>query len=162
MRKWALISFAIIALLSGCRNSADMAVIGRWTGGFDALTIDGKEDPALSQQNRFSGFLQVYGGNNYVGEVESRLQRFTFRGTWTLNRNQLSLNVAELEFDNPADEDVRAMDLRIISAEDIRAGLGRTITLTLSQDGERLTGLENQFGHVELRPSFRRDMRTRS
>lgn len=136
-----------------------MAVIGHWKGGFHPSVVDGAKDEATLERDRLSGVLQIYAGKKFLMEQQGANQKFSVKGTWTVDGKRLTLSVGAFEFDNPALEDQKAMNLKVYAPDDLRAGFGRSLTFDLAEDGQTLTGLAIDIGPRSGAFTFRRDMR---
>lgn len=136
-----------------------MALIGHWKGGFHPSVVEGKTDEPTLERDRLSGVLQIYAGKKFLMEQQGANQKFSVKGTWTVEEKRLTLQIGEFEFDNPSVEDQKAMNLKVYAPDDLRAGFGRSLTFDLAADGQTLTGLAIDVGPRSGKFTFRRDMR---
>jgi len=139
-----LLLLAIAIFAAGCIDKERAPVMGMWTGGF--YTDKGQA---------FKGYLQLYRtGDKFKMRLASKDQAMDFEGTWTIGKRRVELTVGDIKFDNPTEEDQKALGLKIISPEDVRGAYGKPVTLDLDEKDTRLTGLTFPLGSILGRHEF--------
>jgi len=104
------------------------------------------------------GNLELYvTGRKFELNMTARHQGFTVLGTWSAERTgRVTMVANKYSFDNPTDEDQKALGLRIIQPDEIRAVFRLPFVLDESPDKRRLTGLEVTLGKLTGRFQFER------
>lgn len=139
-----LLLLAVAIFAAGCIDKERAPVMGMWTGGF----FDDKGQA-------FKGYVQLYKtGDKFKMRLASKEQAMDFEGTWTIAKRRIDLTVIDIKFDNPTEEDQKALGLKIISPDDVRAAYGKPITLDLDEKGSKLTGLSVSLGPLLGRHEF--------
>lgn len=139
-----LAAILALALIAGCSNETDVSrAAGNYPGTFkpdDAAPQSFKDDPLL-------GYLQLYAGKSkFQLELQSKMQSVVIEGTWTAKADKLRLVGDSYTFQAPPEEEVKARNLQLVSAEAVRQLFGKGVVLTLSDDRRKLTGLKSSFG----------------
>ncbi len=142
MRKWLPILLALLA--AGCVDRSRVPVMGLWTGGFYA-----------DKGQAFKGYLQLYRtGDKFKMRLASKDQAIDFDGTWTVDKRRIVLSVGDIKFDNPTEEDQKALGLKIIQPDEVRSAYSKPITLDLDQGETKLGGLTMTLGGLSGKHEF--------
>ncbi|HVT10854.1 MAG TPA: hypothetical protein VHE55_01195 [Fimbriimonadaceae bacterium] len=154
-RTWLL---GIGLLLWGCgANGAVTRAAGSWLGQFDIESVAGKSDPAAIQAEAMKGNLELYvNGSKFKLDMKSAHQGFTVNGKWTADKGRVTMTTDSYHFDNPTEEDQKALNLRIITPDEIRAVFGHPVVLDETADRRHLTGLKTSLGRLLGRFEFER------
>jgi len=115
-----LMRFAwILALgvaLAGCRasDSPITRAAGSWQGQFQIDAVDGKADAASIKSEELDANLELYvTGDKFELDATARHQKFSVIGKWTAAPGgRITMTADSYTFDNPTDEDQRALGLR--------------------------------------------------
>lgn len=119
-------------------------VMGHWTGGFYS---DGAQ--------MLRGYLQLYRtGDKFKMRLASKDQAINFEGTWKIQKKRVELTVGVVDFENPTEENQKALGLRILAPEAVRESYGKVIALDLSADQTSLTGLTMKIADLQGRHEF--------
>ncbi len=148
---------ALGILLCGC--SGDETPIARaagsWPGQFAVESADGKTDKAAIDAELMKGNLHLYAtGMKFRLEMNTKHQGFTIGGKWTAQKDRVTITADTWEFDNPTDEDQKALGLKLISPDDLRTTFGHAVVFDESADKRKLTGLKTSLGKLVGRFEF--------
>ncbi|HTQ09071.1 MAG TPA: hypothetical protein VMI31_03280 [Fimbriimonadaceae bacterium] len=151
---------ALGVALAGCRasDSPITRAAGSWQGQFQIDAVDGKADAASIKSEELDANLELYvTGDKFELDATARHQKFSVIGKWTAAPGgRITMTADSYTFDNPTDEDQRALGLRLISPDQVRATFGHAFVLDESPDRRRLTGLVVTLGRLEGRFEFSR------
>lgn len=151
MRRLALLLPLLAA--AGCGDKKITPFLGKWTGGLEVLRVKTGGDP---KAYGLRGDLQVY-----VRKFELNLtgpqQALRVRGTWTYEGKRLKLKPNDLSFDDQGGADKRDPNRPYLDPKDLQGFLGREQSLNLSNDGQRLAGVEDALANLVARLSFVKD-----
>jgi hypothetical protein len=153
--RWLL----FLLLLTGCKGNSQPVTraAGSYPGQFHIESVDGKEDPALIKANEIKGNLELYlTQNKFKLDMASFHQDFSIEGKWTADKTRVTLTSDKFDFKNPSEEDQKALKLKILQPDQIRAVFGHPVVLETSADRRRLTGLKTTLGNLLGRFEFER------
>jgi len=120
--------------------------MGLWTGGF--FTDKGQA---------FKGYVQLYRTDDkFKMRLASKDQAIDFEGKWTVEKRRIALTVSEIKFDNPSEEDQKALGLHIVQPTEVRDAYGKPITLDLDPAGTKLSGLTMTLGWLTGKHEFQK------
>jgi len=143
MRHWLLILFVAI-LAAGCVDKERAPVMGTWTGGF--YTDKGQA---------FKGYLTLYRtGDKFKMRLASKDQAMDFEGTWTIGKHRIALTTGEIKFENPTEEDQKALGLKIVTPDEVWAAYAKPVAFDLDASDRKLTGLTVALGSLSGRHEF--------
>ena len=132
-----LIPFFLLLALVGCTDKDRVPVMGNWTGGF--FTERGQA---------FKGYLQLYlTGDKFKMRLSSKDQAMDLEGTWKVDAKRVILSVNNIDFQNPSEDDQKALGLKIISPDEVRTAYGH-------ESKTKLSGLTITLGNLSGRHEF--------
>jgi hypothetical protein len=146
------IALLVLVLVAGC-SKVDVAIPGNWQGGF----VTAEKDSDRKKAANLKGFVQLYARKNFKMELENGRQTISFKGTWDQVGQQITLKFDDVEFDNPSEEDIEVLKLKVLNADKARDDYKRSMTLTVSPDKRTLTGLEMELDGVLGRHVFKKN-----
>jgi len=144
----------LLVFLAGC-SKVDIALPGNWQGGF----VSDVQDSDRKKAANLKGFVQLYARKNFKMELENGRQTISFKGNWEQSGQQITLKFDDVEFDNPSEEDIAVLKLKVLNADRARDDYKRSMTFTLSPDKRTLTGLEMELDGVLGRHIFTKNGR---
>ena len=149
---------AIAAILvCGCiANSPVTRAAGSWPGQFRVLSVDGKSDSKQIESEAMTAQLELYvTADKFKLDVTARHQSFGVTGKWTADKDgRVTMTADNFTFDSPTDEDQKALGLKLVTGDEVRATFGHPLVLDESPDRRRLTGLETTLGRLVGRLEF--------
>lgn len=139
-----LIPLLLLFSLIGCDRKPEMAkVAGFWPGKFSV------ESGGSASDFELKGYLQLYLNNNsFKMEMSTVNQTFTATGKWSIKGDRVHVQGDTFTFDNPTDEDQKALSIKLVTPEQVRATLGGGLVFVASEDRKSLMGLKTSFGPV--------------
>src|SRR5579862_3941515 len=118
--RWLVIPGLVLAGC-GANNGPITRAAGSWPGEFSIDTVDHHSDPKAIEREVMKGNLELYvTGRKFELNMTARHQGFTVLGTWSAERTgRVTMVANKYSFDNPTDEDQKALGLRIIQPDEI-------------------------------------------
>jgi len=128
----------------GCTDKQRTPVLGMWSGGF-----------YTDKAEVLRGYLQLYKtGDKFKMRLATREQEMTFNGTWTIAKGRVELQIADVEFENPTDEERKARGIRVFDSEKVREAFAKPIALDLTDQDKTLRGLTMTLDQIQGRLGF--------
>jgi hypothetical protein len=149
MRRLCPLILAVLVL--GCRGNDNPVAraAGSWPGHFSAESIDGKTDAESLKAETMKGNLELYTtGMKFLLEMSTAHQSFTIKGKWKAEKERITMTADSFDFENPKEEDQKALGLKLIKPEEIRGLFGHPFVLDESSDKRHLKGLKTSFGRL--------------
>lgn len=138
-----------------------MPFLGKWSGGFTVETA-GKGVVGGARRNDLKGFLQLYRTDSrYELHLDGEQFGLVAGGKWTQKDGRVSLAPTSVKVDDGGGEEARNPNRAWIDPAALSAAYSRPMSLRLSKDGKRMTGLLIDVGpltgtHAFVREGFGR------
>lgn len=157
MRRIWLLGIGLLVLGCSANDGAVTKAAGSWPGQFHIETVAAKSDPAAIRAEAMKGNLELYvTGSKFKLDMKTANQGFTVNGKWTADKGRVTLITDNYQFDNPTEEDQKALNLRINTPDEIRTLFGHPVVLDETGDRRHLTGLKTSLGRLMGRFEFER------
>lgn len=139
-----LLLLLVAAGVVGCADRERTPILGTWTGGF------------FDDQNQlFKGYLTLYRtGDKFKMRLTSKEQAMDFEGTWTVAKHRVTLTTTDIKFDNPTEEDQKALGIKIIQPDEVRAAYAKPVALDLDSNKQKMAGLTMTLGSLTGKHRF--------
>ena len=148
---------ALFALLLGCGDRSAMPYLGKWSGG---LTVDRIGPGAIGTvaRNSLKGFLQLYRTDaRYELHLDGEQFGLVAGGSWAQKDGRVTLSPTSVKVDDGGGEEVRNPNKAWIEPAVLSDAYSHPMSLRLSKDGQRLTGLLVEVGPLTGTHSFVRE-----
>lgn len=157
-----LTGLAIFA--AGCKNKGErITYFGKYDGGFDVHTVDGK---TLADRTRWNlkGYLHLLASHDeFKIHLEGEQQIIDVKGIWKLAPKMITLDIEDISIDDLGGEAKRNPNLKFIPSADFKEAYGRQLSLRIEGTTKNpvLTGPTLRMGPILGNHTFRRDPRGR-
>lgn len=130
-----------LTLRASSANKQYLRYTGKWKGGFTVSGVStGPDTENDRHRSRLEGYLQVYlDGRKFKLHLEGEQQGIDVDGTWTAERDTLTLNPKNVAIDDQGGEEKRDPNKMYIANDAVNETYRRP--LVLKQKGKRYDGL---------------------
>lgn len=146
-----LVFLAVAAASLGCNREMTPVerAAGSWPGQFTIESVKESEDKNEIAKWAMKGNLWLFvTKESFRLEMNTANQAFTVKGRWEAKGNRITMRGDTYEFTFPKEEDIQAMNLPIVTADQIRSTFHAPIVLDLAEDRRTLTGLKTSMGSL--------------
>ena len=145
-------------MLAGCNpNKAAMPFFGKWIGAFTVTEMHGGTALDMKRES-LKGYVQVYvNRRQYKMEMEGEQETIDITGTWSVDKNRITLTPKQIDIDDQGGADKRDPNKKFIPADIAQAAYSRPLLLQESPDKKSLTGLKTTIGILVGTHHFTKD-----
>lgn len=144
-----LLVLAPAVFLAGCGPDVKMPFYGMWVGTFEPFD-KGKVDGTVK------AFVQLFAGDKFKLHVDAPHQKWDVIGTWSMEKNRITLKCRELQAEIPDELDQKTFGFTAITKESLLEAYKKPIILKVAADGKSMTAVESVIDKVDGRYEFRR------
>jgi hypothetical protein len=125
-----------------------MPLFGMWEAKFEP------QDPTSPE---IRGYLQLYvTDHKFKMHVGTKTQSFDPSGTWKMGPKQVTLTMDTVEVSGYTEDEAKIRHQPYFLPDEVRAGLGKELTLNLASDMKQMKGLEIALGKTVGRFQFKK------